>query len=219
MKSQRATASRRAWVEAAYSRSARRHRRSDSGAVVRRTRGGELGGELGGTLAVRRTARAEASRRGGPQLTLHLGPAGFNPLDKRIAWLGCPAGAALRAAGFGCVFLARLGKSSQNARVHFDDFPVKAWRAGSANLFSRPRQFLWVGIQPTHRICLLRRAGDCRAANRTGLPSGRAGPTSRGRAKLTFRCGCVGPIGRGCLRVDTASKTPCGCVYSERQRN
>ncbi|WP_299458241.1 hypothetical protein, partial [uncultured Rikenella sp.] len=38
-------------------------------------------------------------------------------------------------------FSARLGKSSQNAQGHFADFPFKVWRAGSANLFSRPQEF------------------------------------------------------------------------------
>ena len=42
---------------------AERHRRSDSGAAVRLTRGRELGRALGYALATRRVARAEASPR------------------------------------------------------------------------------------------------------------------------------------------------------------
>ena len=48
-------------------------------------------------LATLWVARAEASSRGGPQLPLLLGPAGFNPFCKRIAGLGRPVRATFRA--------------------------------------------------------------------------------------------------------------------------
>ena len=88
LKSQRATFRSRH----AHLSSAERHRRSNSGAAVRLTRGSALGRGLGCAFATRRGARAEASDRGGPQLAmLVLGPAGFNPPKPRtIARLSEP---------------------------------------------------------------------------------------------------------------------------------
>ncbi len=59
----------------------------------------------------------------------------------------------------------------------------------SARGFSRPRQFCWLAeCQPTEYALL-----SGRATVELRLRSGRAGPTSRGRAKLTFRCGSLYP--------------------------
>ncbi len=44
-----------------------------------------------------------------------------------------PARATLRVAGFRPCFSARFGKSCQNAQPHFDDFPIKTWRAVRAS--------------------------------------------------------------------------------------
>ncbi len=70
MKSQRATFRSRP----AHLSGAERHRWSASGAAVRRTRGSVLGRGLDCAFATRRVARAEASRSGGPQLTLQWVP-------------------------------------------------------------------------------------------------------------------------------------------------
>ncbi len=91
---------------------AERHRRSDSGAAVRLTRGGELGFALGCALAAQRVARAEASRRGGPQLTLLLGPAGFDPLKQ------------LHIGRLSCVPLAPAAQSQATDRVDPASFRV-----------------------------------------------------------------------------------------------
>ncbi len=73
---------------------------------------------------------------------------------------------------------------------HCSSFAHLRWRTEFLIRFSRPRQFSWVGWVPTHRISLLRR----RRAVELRLASGRPGPTSRGRAKLAFRCGSLYPI-------------------------
>ncbi len=128
----------------------------------------------GGTYAVRRQRRAQRAP---------------SSCSRRRGWrrTAQPCGSQ----GCGLVFSARLGKSCQNAQVHFDDFPIKAWRAFLV-LFESPAGISSRFCSPQNERNSSLSGRAVRAAlpigslypNRMELPSGRAGPTSRGREML-----------------------------------
>ncbi len=189
--------------------------RSGSGAAVRRTRGCALGCDCfpgaktvnGFRAALGRAGGGETGRTVGCVLLLAfatfrspaLSPSGF-----AARWDGRQAERGGKLDGTCCAGRRPGGTASLDARAASCGPPVGR-RPARAPLRG-------AGFQPCFcsRFFPARLGKSCqnvpahfddfppkawRAVGLRVLRSGRAGPTSRGRAKLAFRCGCVGKMG------------------------
>ncbi len=141
-------------------------------------------------LAIRRIARAEASPSGGPQLTLLLGPAGFDPqkhFPPFTSSILSGSGRALRGWAKGPARRPGDPKGSQKQQsIHCPRLPCSACRPfvlgappRAANASLRPRTaILWNRAIRSRPIAVRRQRGVQRAPSSCSPPRG-VGRTAR----------------------------------------